>query len=75
MAAALWPDQHGGEAVDSGVAIITQSSNIAINLTMQNRAVPLAYVVTAGNQAQVDLAEIGMSILRDPRVTAYLDFT
>ena len=69
-AAALWPDQHGGEAVDSGVAIITQSSNIAINLTMQNRAVPLAYVVTAGNQAQVDLAEIGMSILRDPRVTA-----
>lgn len=68
--AALWPDQHGGEPVESGVAIITQSSNIAINLTMQNRAVPLAYVVTAGNQAQTDLAEIGMSLLRDPRVTA-----
>lgn len=66
---ALWPDQHGGQRVESGVAIITQSSNIAINLTMQNRAVPLAYVVTAGNQAQTDLPEIGMDLLRDPRVT------
>ena len=66
---ALWPDQHGGQRVQSGVAIITQSSNIAINLTMQNRAVPLASVVTAGNQAQVDLCEIGMALLKDPRVT------
>jgi acyl-CoA synthetase (NDP forming) len=68
--AALWPDQHGGERVESGVAIITQSSNIAINLTMQNRALPIAYVVTSGNQAQTDIAEIGMELLRDPRVTA-----
>lgn len=66
---ALWPDQHGGERVETGVAIITQSSNIAINLTMQNRAVPLAYVLTAGNQAQTDLASLGMALLRDPRVT------
>ena len=67
--ALLWPDQHGGKRVDSGVAIITQSSNIAINLTMQSRALPLAYVVTAGNQAQSGIAEIGMSLLEDPRVT------
>ena len=31
----LWPDQHGSTRVDKGVAILTQSSNIAINLTMQ----------------------------------------
>lgn len=68
--ALLWPDQHGGAPVDSGVAIITQSSNIAINLTMQARALPLAYVVTAGNQAQTGIAEIGMALLDDPRVTA-----
>lgn len=67
--AALWPDQHGGERVESGVAIITQSSNVAINLTMQTRALPIAYAVTAGNQAQTDLAEIGCELLRDPRVT------
>ena len=33
--ALLWPDQHGGRRVSKGVAIITQSSNIAINMTMQ----------------------------------------
>jgi acyl-CoA synthetase (NDP forming) len=68
--AALWPDQHGGARVKSGVAIITQSSNIAINLTMQKRGLPLAYVVTAGNQAQTDLSEIGIALLQDSRVTA-----
>ncbi|MBV6648732.1 MAG: acetate--CoA ligase family protein, partial [Hoeflea sp.] len=31
----LWPDQHGGLKVESGVAIVAQSSNIAINMTMQ----------------------------------------
>ena len=53
--AMLWPDQHGGQKVDSGVALITQSSNIAINLTMQQRGLPIAYVLTAGNQAQSSL--------------------
>lgn len=68
--ALLWPDQHGGKRVDSGVAIITQSSNIAINMTMQMRGLPLAYVVTAGNQAQCGLSQIGLALLEDPRVTA-----
>ncbi len=68
--ALLWPDQHGGLRTDRGVALITQSSNIAINLTMQQRGLPLAYVVTAGNQAQTGLAEIGRALLEDPRVTA-----
>ena len=68
--AALWPDQHGALRADRGVALITQSSNIAINLTMQTRGLPLAYVVTAGNQAQTGLAEIASALLDDPRVTA-----
>ena len=67
---ALWPDQHGTVAVERGVAIVTQSSNIAINLTMQQRGLPLAYVVTAGNQSQTGLAEIGCALLKDDRVTA-----
>ncbi|OAN76470.1 acyl-CoA synthetase [Jannaschia sp. EhC01] len=67
---ALWPDHHGMVPVDSGVALVTQSSNIAINLTMQRRGLPIAYMVTAGNQAQTDVAQIGMALLGDPRVTA-----
>ncbi|MEM6677924.1 MAG: CoA-binding protein, partial [Pseudomonadota bacterium] len=68
--AALWPDQHGGKRVEEGVAIVTQSSNIAINLTMQARGLPLAYMVTVGNQAQIGLAEVSRALLADPRVTA-----
>ena len=65
--ALLWPDQHGLVPVERGVAILTQSSNIAINLTMQARGLPIGYIVTAGNQAQVGQAEIAMGLLDDPR--------
>ncbi|AKS47627.1 Acyl-CoA synthetase (NDP forming) [Octadecabacter temperatus] len=66
----LWPDQHGCLPVEHGVAILTQSSNIAINLTMQQRGLPIAYVVTCGNQAQLSEAQIADALLDDPRVTA-----
>ncbi|WP_229801422.1 acetate--CoA ligase family protein [Tateyamaria omphalii] len=68
--ALLWPDQHGCTPVESGVAILTQSSNIAINLTMQQRALPIAYTVTSGNMAQTSQAEVAQALLDDPRVTA-----
>jgi acyl-CoA synthetase (NDP forming) len=68
--ALLWPDQHGLVPVGRGVAILTQSSNIAINLTMQARGLPIGYVVTAGNQAQTGQADIAAALLDDPRVTA-----
>jgi len=68
--ALLWPDQHGGQRVESGVAIIAQSSNIAINLTMQRRGLPIAYLVTVGNQAQTDVAGVIRGVLGDERVTA-----
>ncbi|MBB5701167.1 acyl-CoA synthetase (NDP forming) [Ochrobactrum daejeonense] len=67
--ALLWPDQHGGKRVESGAAIVVQSSNIAINLTMQRRGLPIAYVLTAGNQAQTGLSELAEAALEDPRVT------
>lgn len=68
--ALLWPDQHGCTRVTRGVAILTQSSNIAINLTMQQRSLPIAFTVTCGNMAQTAQAEIAMGLLDDPRVTA-----
>jgi acyl-CoA synthetase (NDP forming) len=68
--ATLWPDQHGGKRVERGVAILTQSSNIAINMTMQRRGLPIAYMLTAGNQAQIGLAQMAEALLEDDRVTA-----
>ncbi len=68
--ALLWPDQHGGKRVERGVAILAQSSNMLINLSMQQRGLPVAYCVAAGNQAQTGLAEMAMAVIDDPRVTA-----
>jgi acetate---CoA ligase (ADP-forming) len=68
--ALLWPDQHGGVRVEKGVALLSQSSNIVINLTMQARALPVAYVACLGNAAQVGLAELARALLADDRVTA-----
>ena len=68
--ALLWPDQHGGRRVEKGVAILMQSSNLAINITMQTRGLPVAYIATTGNQAQTGLSQIAMNLLSDERVTA-----
>jgi acyl-CoA synthetase (NDP forming) len=68
--ALLWPDQHGGRPVGRGVAIVTQSGNIGLNLTMQKRALPIAYLATLGNQAAVGMAAVIEALLDDDRVTA-----
>ncbi|MET3660466.1 acetate--CoA ligase family protein [Aquamicrobium ahrensii] len=70
--ALLWPDQHGGRRLkpgERGAAIITQSSNIAINLSMQQRGLPVAYLMTAGNQAQTGLSEMALGLIEDERVS------
>ncbi len=70
--ALLWPDQHGGRRLDAGqtgAAIITQSSNIACNLTMQRRGLPLVFLMTAGNQAQTGLSEMALGLIEDERVS------
>jgi len=68
--AALWPDEHGIEPCESGVAIVTQSGNIACNFTMTMRALPLACVYAIGNQADVDMAQMVEAFAHDERITA-----
>lgn len=66
----LWPDQHGGERVDGGAAIIAQSGNLAINFTMQRRRLPLAAILTVGNQAAVGIEPVLEACLEDTRIRA-----
>ncbi|QEN89172.1 acetate--CoA ligase family protein [Labrys sp. KNU-23] len=66
----LWPDTHGAERVEKGVAIITQSGNIALNMTMQRRGLPIAYVIAVGNKAIGDHGDYIEALLADERVTA-----
>ena len=66
----LWPDLHGCETLDKGVAIITQSGNIGLNMTMQSIGLPIAYMFTLGNQANTNISDIINAVLDDDRVCA-----
>jgi len=68
--AMLWPDQQGGQRVDEGVAIITMSSNVGFNLTMQRRGLPIAYMISLGNRLKFDLHDAIHVFARQDRVTA-----
>ena len=68
--AALWPDRQGGKRVARGVALITQSGNIGLNITMQQRSLPIAYMIAVGNKAQTEMHEYIEALLNDKRVTA-----
>jgi acyl-CoA synthetase (NDP forming) len=68
--AMLWPDQQGGRRVAEGVAIITMSSNVGFNLTMQRRGLPIAYMLSLGNKLKFDLHDAIEIFAREERVTA-----
>jgi acetyl-CoA synthetase len=68
--AMLWPDQQGGRRVDEGVAIITMSSNVGFNLTMQRRGLPVAYMISLGNRLKFDLSDAIEIFARQDGVTA-----
>lgn len=68
--AALWPVAHGGQRVERGVAVLTQSGNFAYNLSMSDRSLPVAYMASVGNQAQLGVAELMDVLLDEPRVSA-----
>src|SRR5918996_888376 len=64
---ALWPDEHGACPVQRGVALITQSGNIGITLTRQERGLPIACVLSIGNQAVVRVHDVLEVLADDPR--------
>ena len=70
VGAALWPDQQGCRRTDRGVALVTQSGNIGLDLTLQTRPMPIAHMLTLGNQADVGIEECLEALVGDPAVTA-----
>ena len=53
----LWPFAHGGYCPGFGAAIITQSGMLSSDITMNQRSVPLAYMISAGNQSVLKLED------------------
>jgi acetyl-CoA synthetase len=68
--AMLWPDQQGGKRVEEGVAIITMSSNVGFNLSMQRRGLPIAFMMSLGNRLKYDLHDAIHTFARQDKVTA-----
>ena len=66
---ALWPDEHGMQQFERGVAIVSQSGNVAVNLTFQERGLRLGTIVSVGNQASLGLEDCIEAFLEDPRIT------
>jgi len=54
---ALWPFEHGGDCPGFGAAIITQSGMLSSDITMNQRSLPLAAMVSAGNQSILALED------------------
>ena len=67
---ALWPFPFGGRRVERGVAVVTQSGMLGSDITMNRRSVPLAYVISAGNQAMLGVEDYLDVLIGDPAVMA-----
>ncbi len=67
---ALWPDEHGCGRHERGVAIVSQSGNVAVNLTFQQRGLRLGCMITVGNQANLGSDDAIAALLEDARITA-----
>ncbi len=68
--AALWPFHHGGKPVERGAAFITQSGMLGTTVTMNQRALPFAYIISAGNQGMLGVEDFLNELIEDPRVSA-----
>ena len=67
---ALWSFEHGGWSPGYGAAIITQSGMFSSDITMSQRSLPLAYMVSAGNQAVLGQEDFLEFFVDDPLVRA-----
>jgi acetyl-CoA synthetase len=66
----LWPDEHGSARCERGVALIAQSGNFSVNMTMQRRGIDYSYVISVGNNSALGMHDYIEALLEDPRVTA-----
>lgn len=67
---ALWSFEHGGWSPGYGAAIVTQSGMFSSDITMSQRSLPLAYMISAGNQAVLGLEDFLDFFSDDPSVRA-----
>ncbi len=67
--ASLWPVPYPLPRVDRGIGLVLQSGNLGINLSMADRSLPVAFILTVGNQAGLDVAASVDLLLDQPETT------
>jgi acyl-CoA synthetase (NDP forming) len=66
----LWSVPYPSSPFTKGAAVIGQSGNLCINLSMNQREVPFSYIISAGNQAVLGFEDYVDVLVEDPHVTA-----
>ena len=67
--AILWPFGAGESGCQRGIALIMQSGMLPANMTMNDRSVPITYVISAGNQSILAIEDYIDALVDDERVT------
>lgn len=67
--AILWPFGAGESGCQKGIALIMQSGMLPANMTMNDRSVPITYVISAGNQSVLAIEDYLDVLIDDSRVT------
>ncbi len=69
--AILWSFGAGACKCRKGAALIMQSGMITADMAMNQRSVPLAYVISAGNQAMLAVEDYIDVLVDDPQVSGF----
>ena len=66
----LWPFGAGNTRCERGIALVMQSGMLPANFTMNDRSVPISYIVSAGNQAVLTIEDYIDALIDKPQVSA-----
>jgi acyl-CoA synthetase (NDP forming) len=65
----LWPDEIVAKTPDRGVAFLSQSGTVGLNVMYADRSLPLGYLICVGNQTSVGFHDLIDAMLDDARVS------
>lgn len=68
---AVMADTHDTAVPERGIAVISQSGTFGGNLVLSNRRIPVSHIVSVGNQACVDTADVLDVLCDDPRIACF----
>ena len=66
----LWPFGAGNTRCERGIALVMQSGMLPANITMNDRSMPISYIVSAGNQAVLTIEDYIDALIDKPQVSA-----